>query len=91
MESGKCKTPLVAWSFLTQQREKGGLGFKEYTTHVDALLNRWVARGIEEPNSEWTVTFLTLIQEFSWEQRRVQNRARYTNSDRLMLGTVNSF
>lgn len=45
---GKCKTLLVAWKSLTQQREDGGLGFKDYTTHVEALLRRWVAKGLED-------------------------------------------
>lgn len=64
------KNPLVAWIRLTQQREDGGLGFKDYTTHAEALLNRWMPKGLEDTITKWFVSFLSLIKDFTWEQRR---------------------
>lgn len=64
VEMGRRKTLLVAWSRLTQHKEKGGLGFKDYLTHANVLLNRWVERGLEETQSKWTVTFMSLVHEF---------------------------
>lgn len=45
--------PLTTWHKLTQPQEKGGLGFKDYTTHAHALLSQWVAKALEDPTIEW--------------------------------------
>lgn len=62
---GKPKTPLVVWSWLTQPKEDGGLGFKDYMTHADVLLSRWVVKALEDTNIEWAGIFFTLVKEFT--------------------------
>lgn len=69
-KTGRRKTPLVAWTKLVQPREDGGLGFKDYIVHVDALLSRWVSKALEDLNMEWALVFFMLIKDFSWENRR---------------------
>lgn len=49
---GRRKTPLVAWSRLTQPRESDGLGFKDYMMHAKALLYKWVAWALDK-DTEW--------------------------------------
>lgn len=89
IEIRKRKTPLVTWTRLTQPREYGGLGFKEYVAHAwDALLSRWVAKSMEDTQSEWLVSFWGIMGDFTWEQRRSQNRARYNELDQIVLKTV---
>lgn len=87
-ETRRRKTPLVAWSRLIQPRECGGMGLKDYMAHANALLNRWVARALDDNTIEWTTLFFMLIKESSQEQRRAQNRAHYTNTDRIMFHIV---
>lgn len=90
-EIGKRKTPLVAWSWLTQPRECGGLGFKDYMTHSEALLSRWVTRVLEDSSTEWATIFIALSKAFTWEQRKTQNRAQYYYIDQILFGMVKSY
>lgn len=90
-ETSKQKTPLVSWKQLTQPRENGGLGFKDYITHSKSLLSRWVARILEDDQSEWKISFMGLIKDFSWEQRHAQNWLGYTDLDKIMHDTMRSF
>lgn len=53
--------PLVASSKLTQPREIGGLGLKNYMTHVDMLLSRWVEKALNDTKFEWATIFITLL------------------------------
>lgn len=69
-KSGKQKTPLVTWKCLTQPREKGGHGFKDYMAHVEALLSRWISHSIEDPQLEWTESFMGLMKDFTWDHKR---------------------
>lgn len=50
-----------------------------------------MAKGLEDPTIEWTITFPTLIKEFSWEQSQVQNRAYYIDIAGIMFGAVKSY
>lgn len=65
METGKWKTPLVAWNRLIQHREDASLGFKDYIAHVEALLCRWVARNMKDLHTEWVVSFMGRMKEFT--------------------------
>lgn len=59
--------------------------------HVDALLSKWVAKALEDTHTKWVDIFFALIKEFSWEQRRSQNRAQYTDVDRIIFGEVKAY
>lgn len=65
LETSKWKTPLVAWKQLRQPKEDGGLRFKDYIAHAEALLCRWVAISMEDMHSEWVVSFLGIMKEFT--------------------------
>lgn len=67
-ETSGRKIPLVAWTKLTQPREKGGLGFMDCKTHANALLSKWVSKALIDPTSEWARLFLALSKDFTWEQ-----------------------
>jgi hypothetical protein len=43
-QSGGKRIPLVAWSTMARPKTMGGLGFKDFTTHSDALLSKWVCK-----------------------------------------------
>lgn len=63
------------------------MGFKDYMTHVEALLYRWVAKTLENANTKWAAIFITLTKEFTWEQRRAHNNAQYNDTNWIMFGT----
>lgn len=90
-EVGQRKTPLVTWKCLMQPRENGGLGFKEGGTHAQALLSKWVTKGLDDPDTEWAQLFSELMGRFTWENRRLMNIAEYISQDRILLGIVKSF
>lgn len=90
LETGKRKMPLVSWSCLTQPKDKGDLGFKNYIAYVNALLSKWIARALEDPTTKWATLYMSLAKELTWEQRRIQNRAQYTNSNRFLFGSIKS-
>lgn len=90
-ETGRRKTPLVAWQRMTQPQDARGLGLKDYMAHSMVLLSKWVTKAIDEPHSEWALMFLKLSGHFTWEQRRLLNHAHYTTLERLFFGKVKSF
>lgn len=59
--------------------------------HADALLSRWVGKALKDPNTKWANVFFTLIKDFTWENRRAQNRAQYTNTDCVLFGTPKTY
>lgn len=58
------------WAQAHPASDKGGLGFKHYLTHSHALLNKWVAKALNDPTSEWASLFMELFANFTWESTR---------------------
>lgn len=70
MDTGKRKTSLVVWSRLMQPKEIGGLGFKDYMICANTLLRTWVAKALDDTNTEWATIFITLLRKFAWDNQR---------------------
>lgn len=87
-DSGRQKTPLVAWKKQTQHRDRGGLGFIDYKAHAQALLRKWVFQALIDLTLEWARLFLALLEVFIWEQRCTINCAQHTPLDCVMLHLV---
>lgn len=68
-----------------------GLGFKDDRTHAQALLYKWVAKALENPNIDWAQLFLEISKRLSGENLRLLNKASYTDQDRMLLGTIKSY
>lgn len=58
--------------------------------HSQALLSKWVYKALLDPSTEWARLFLELSFYFTWEQRRVINRAHYSPLDTKFLGSIRS-
>lgn len=56
--------------------------------HAQVLLRKWVSNTLMDPTMEWARLFLLLLEDFTWEQRRSINKARYSPLDRILLNTV---
>lgn len=78
----------MAWKILTQPRERGDLGFMDRKSHAQALLSKWMPKALTKPTIEWASLFLTLSEDFTWEQRRSINRACYSLLDHVLFGTM---
>lgn len=90
-DTGHRKTPLVAWHRLTQPKDRGGSGFVDCKTHFQTLLSKWVSKALLEPTTKWAQLFIEIFVEFTWEQRRVTNRAQYSHLDRILLCLVRTY
>lgn len=59
-------------------------------THTQALLSKWVLKALIDPTMEWAKLFFELSSDFTWEQRRVLNRAQYTQ-DQIILASIHTY
>jgi hypothetical protein len=90
LQGGK-RIPLVAWSTMACPKAMGGLGFKDFKTHSDALLSKWVLKALKPPDSEWAQLFGVNLQKFQWRNNNIIRRHGYSVEDLILLGTPSSF
>jgi hypothetical protein len=88
---GGKRIPLVAWSTIARPKIMGGLGFKDFKTHSDVLLSKWVLKALEHPDSEWAQLFGVNLQMFQWQTTKTLRRHCYSVEDLILLSTPSSF
>jgi hypothetical protein len=49
---GGKRIPLVAWKTMARPKAMGGLGFKDFRAHSEALLSKWVLKALDTSDSE---------------------------------------
>jgi hypothetical protein len=69
----------------------GGLGFKDFKTHSDALLSKWVLKALKHPASEWAQFFGVNLKMFQWRNNKIICGYCYTVEDLILLCTPSSF
>lgn len=89
-EGGK-QIPLVAWERLTRPKIEGGIGFKDFLSHSDALLNHWFTRALDHPDSDWARLFGINLKASTWINSRIIRRNNYSNNDIMLLLTPRAF
>lgn len=45
------KVLLISWKWLTHPQEAGGLCLKDFFTHAQALLSKWISRALDDPST----------------------------------------
>lgn len=63
---GGRKVPLVAWRTLTQPKVEGGLGLKDFHSHLDALLCQWFNKALDSMNLEWSCLLGENLRMAKW-------------------------
>jgi hypothetical protein len=83
--------PLVAWKTMPRPKAMGGLGFKDFRTHSEALLSKWVLKALDTPGSEWAQMFEVNLIMVKWRNYKSIRRNFYSTADLILLGTPVSF
>jgi hypothetical protein len=76
---------------MARSKTMGGLGFKDFKTHLDALLSKWVLKALENLDSEWAKLFGVNLQMVKWQNTKIIRRHCYSVEDLILLSTPTSF
>jgi hypothetical protein len=76
---------------MARPKAMGGLGFKDFRTHLDALLSKWVLKALDNPASKWAQLFGVNLRLAKWRNYKSIRRNHYSTKDLLLLGTPVSF
>lgn len=46
--------------------------------HAYALVNKWIAKSLDDSESDWAQIFYKVIEQAKWENMQAHNRNKYT-------------